>query len=88
MKIIIGFYDVEIKARDRAQFAEEYNERDTEHLLNEISIWAGKAAEVDREDWLLGPRARQASMDIYDFLREKGFYREKTSHIDAKRSET
>lgn len=88
MRILIGTYDVEIKARNRARYVEEFNDLDVETLLNEVSLWAGKAAEVDKDDTFFGPRARMASMDIYDFLRERGFYDEKTSHIDAKKAET
>ena len=74
MKILIGTFDVEIKARNRARMVEEYNDYDTEQLLNSISLWAGKAAEVDKDDSFFGPQARMAGMDIYDFLRERGFY--------------
>ncbi len=74
MKIVIGTFDVEIKARDRSRYAEEYNELDTESLLNEISIWANQSAEVDNNSPFFGVRARQAGMDIYDFLRERGYY--------------
>ena len=43
-------------------------------LLNEISIWANQSAEVDGNSPFFGVRARQAGMDIYDFLRERGYY--------------
>ena len=75
MKIMIGEYEVEIKARD-ARFRQRANKEDTINLLNEMSIAFGEAAKLFSSTHAepLAKIASKKSDDIYNALDAIGVY--------------
>lgn len=76
MKLIIGEYEVEIKAKD-TRFNSRCNLEDTMNLLNTLSIFASEARDhynMNNYDGL-AKKAGKYSVDIYTALNEKGCYK-------------
>lgn len=77
MKLIIGEYEVEIKAKDTSLKTSRYNLDDTMALLNTLSIYAAEARNhytASSYD-ALAKTAGKYSVDIYTALKEKGCYK-------------
>ena len=77
MKLIIGEYEVEIKAKD-TRFRSRYNLDDTMALLNALSIYASEARDHYRMNNYdgLANTADKYGKDIYTALKEKGAYKD------------
>lgn len=75
MKLKIGCYEVEVFARELGN--ENQNEKDTLHFLNNVSIWASEAADLNRLQGYNGiaHSYEVSSGDIFKALKEKGLYR-------------
>lgn len=77
MKVTIGYYEVEIKAKGTIKSQSRYNKEDTMCLLNQISIWcheASKQYELYGYD-ALSISARDACNQIFDALQAEGCYK-------------
>lgn len=77
MKIIVGEFEVEVKAKGIVS-REKYNEKDTEFFLNELSVVYQDAATFE-EGQGYQAHARNyntKSMDIYKQLLKMGAYKE------------
>lgn len=77
MKLIIGEYEVEIKAKD-TRFKSRFNLDDTMSLLNMLSIYASEARDhynMNGYDGLANT-ANKYGRDIYTALKEKGAYKD------------
>ena len=77
MKLIIGEYEVEIKAKD-TRFNSRCNLEDTMSLLNTLSIFASEARDhytATNYD-SLAKMADKYGRDIYTAIKEKGCYKD------------
>lgn len=76
MKLIIGDYEVEIKAK-KIGLDERANKQATVNFLNETSIAYLEASRMYAIDGYtrLAPAAEKKSNDIYNKLSEMGFYK-------------
>ena len=76
MKLMIGEYEVEIKAKD-TRFNSRCNLDDTMNLLNTLSIYASEARNYYRTTNAdaLAKMADTYGRDIYTALNEKGCYK-------------
>lgn len=74
MKLTIGNYEVEIKAK--GMFAEKMNKEDTMYFLNKISSVCYQASLQSRaQGWeFRADDEQEMSTQIYEFLDNKGFY--------------
>lgn len=77
MRLIIGEYEVEVKALNTVHSNQtKMNKHDTMYFLNYIASLASEASEKLNEDgfeWL-SKTARQYNNDIYNELKKLGLY--------------
>ena len=75
MTIQIGYYEVEIKAK-QTPYTARFNKDDTMRLLNMLSIYASEAAEnmSNHGSIALAEQANEISDQIYNVLKENGAY--------------
>ena len=75
MKLTIGDYEVEIKAK--SAYATKANKNDTMNLLNELAIALSEAYLRDKELGLFGMANANKELhdDIYNFLDKNGAYK-------------
>lgn len=74
MKLTIGEYEVEIKAKNTSR--DRFNQEDTFNFLNELAIAfseAGKWNQIQGYDSFT-KRFEEKDKDIYKFLSDKGLY--------------
>ena len=76
MKVIIDNCEVEIRAKNLLLGRERMNRRDTEAIVNLISLWAREAAAsfADEGYDALAKRALSAADATYDALDKRGCY--------------
>ena len=76
MKLIIGDYEVEIKAK-KIGLDEKMNKQATIDFLNEASIYFSEASRMYTIEGCTGlaPAAQRKSTDIYNKLSEMGVYK-------------
>lgn len=73
MKLKIGNYDVEIKAKNR--IVSESEDEDTMYLLNDIAMWACEGAKYNRDRGYTHTSKdyKERWREIVDFLIGEGF---------------
>lgn len=73
MKLKIGNYDVEIKAKNR--IVSESEDEDTMYLLNDIAMWACEGAKYNRDKGYMqiSKDYKERWGEIVDFLIGEGF---------------
>ena len=74
MKLMIGDYIVEVKARHK--YETRNSTETTKAFLNEISIWSGEAAKYEQtlQYGGLAKSYNKCSDDIYNALKTLGYY--------------
>lgn len=73
MKLTIGYYDVEIKAKNRIYSKSE--DEDTMYLLNDIAMWACEGAKYNKDMGYthISKNYKERWGEIVDFLIGEGF---------------
>ena len=76
MKLQIGNYEVEVKAKSIIKEKKNYNKEDTMYFLNSISVALDYAKECTKSKGYDGMANsyKEASDGIYEILDELGFY--------------
>lgn len=76
MKLVIGDYEIDIKARN-VNGLPGYTKEDAMSFLNSVSIWAHEAAEMNklRGCYATAGTGDRASDDIYNALDARGYYK-------------
>lgn len=77
MKVMIGDYEVEIKAR-KTHFRDKFNKEDTNSFLNTMAIAFYEASNFDRMQGLqtLGECNAEMGRNVHDALEAIGYFKD------------